>query len=413
LGGEGVPSRRSIFLSYRRQETRHLAGRLADQLFRQFGEGYVFMDVDSIEPGRDFGEAIERAVNECAVLLALIGPTWASVVDAHGRRRLDDPDDLVVLELRAALARAIPVIPVLVDGARAPTRDDLPPTLGALARRHAVRVDHDTFRADCAALLQHVARIVADARTEVSDLTGPSVDTGGVGARTGADSSLRDEAREETPREQARREHAWPEQQASAASSSQFFQTGQGLEQSAAGWRRHLTLRRMFVTVVAASIIAGAVFVTVLTGTGTGNQQGPGLAVPATTDAIPATTEEPALPTFTPPAGGEAPRPNIAAAPATTRAAPATTGKPDPPPTSTPSASDEATMPNIVGLTEAQAKDDLTQVGFRRISIRRESVSDDAGDGRVLEQSIEPGRQVSTDEQITLTVGEAPGGLVS
>jgi len=50
-----------------------------------------------------------------------------------------------------------------VDGATAPTRDDLPATLGALARRQALRIDHDTFRTDCAALLHHVTRIVAEA----------------------------------------------------------------------------------------------------------------------------------------------------------------------------------------------------------------------------------------------------------
>ena len=83
-----MSNRRSIFLSYRRQETSHLAGRLADRLFSEFGEAHVFVDVDSIAPGRDFGEAIESALNECAVLLALIGPAWTSAVDTHGRRRL-------------------------------------------------------------------------------------------------------------------------------------------------------------------------------------------------------------------------------------------------------------------------------------------------------------------------------------
>jgi hypothetical protein len=163
------------------------------------------MDVDSIAPGSDFGEAIERAVNECAVLLALIGPTWVSAVDAHGRRRLDDPDDLVVLELQAALDRATPVIPVLVDGAKAPAREDLPRTLGALARRQALRIDNDTFRADCAVLLRHVARIVAEAKTEFSDLAGRSDDDAGITAKTGADSSLAEDAREAV-RQQARRE---------------------------------------------------------------------------------------------------------------------------------------------------------------------------------------------------------------
>jgi eukaryotic-like serine/threonine-protein kinase len=73
----------------------------------------------------------------------------------------------------------------------------------------------------------------------------------------------------------------------------------------------------------------------------------------------------------------------------------------------------EVTMPNVVNLREDQAKDRLAELGFQRIQVRRESVSNDSDDGRVLEQSIEPNQQVSTDQQITLTVGDAPGGLVN
>jgi hypothetical protein len=73
-------------------------------------------------------------IPETATLVKLLSYRDTSVVGAHGRRRLDDPDDLVVLELRAALARAIADIPVLVDGAKAPTRDDLPPTLAPVIR---------------------------------------------------------------------------------------------------------------------------------------------------------------------------------------------------------------------------------------------------------------------------------------
>jgi beta-lactam-binding protein with PASTA domain len=72
----------------------------------------------------------------------------------------------------------------------------------------------------------------------------------------------------------------------------------------------------------------------------------------------------------------------------------------------------EATMPNVVGKRLEQAQDQLAELGFRQIQTRRDSVSNDAEDGRVLEQSITPGRRVSTDQQITLTVGDA-GGLVN
>jgi hypothetical protein len=58
------------------------------------------MDVDTIEPGADFTTAIAREVSSCDVLIALIGPAWSTIADTQGRRRLDDPDDFVVLEIR-------------------------------------------------------------------------------------------------------------------------------------------------------------------------------------------------------------------------------------------------------------------------------------------------------------------------
>jgi hypothetical protein len=151
-----VPKERRVFLSYRREETRHAAGRIADRI----GPDRVFMDVDTIEPGADFAEAINEAVASCALLLALIGPRWLDATDRRGRRRLDDPHGLVVLEIVAALRRDVRVVPVLLDGAEMPDRDDLPEQLRPLVRRQAVRVDHETFASDVTRLLDMITRIV-------------------------------------------------------------------------------------------------------------------------------------------------------------------------------------------------------------------------------------------------------------
>jgi TIR domain/Domain of unknown function (DUF4062) len=144
-----------IFLSYRREETRHLAGRLADKL----GPVQVFMDVDSIEPGADFADAIARQVESCDVLIALIGDKWLTITNPEGRRKLDDADDLVVLEIGTALERRIRVIPVLVDGAAMPEPHDLPERLRSLARRNAIKIDHETFRSDVVILLKALGLI--------------------------------------------------------------------------------------------------------------------------------------------------------------------------------------------------------------------------------------------------------------
>ena len=151
---------RAVFLSYRREETRHLAGRLADRLTERLGSTRVFMDVDAIEPGVDFAAAIAREVASCDVLIALIGPTWSTITDRQERRRLDDPDDFVVLEIQAALERDIHVIPVLADGAVMPDQYDLPEGLRGLTRRHTIRLDHETFRSDIGPLLEAVERML-------------------------------------------------------------------------------------------------------------------------------------------------------------------------------------------------------------------------------------------------------------
>jgi hypothetical protein len=87
-------------------------------------------------------------VAACQVLLAIIGPTWLTVSDEQCRRRLDKPDDLVRLEVEAALTRGVRVIPILTEDAVMPQRHDLPRSLTGLARRNPLTSRHETFRSD-------------------------------------------------------------------------------------------------------------------------------------------------------------------------------------------------------------------------------------------------------------------------
>ncbi len=145
---------RAIFISYRRDDTEGQAGRLFQQLRESFGADVVFMDVATIEPGVDFREAIEKNTAACGVLLALIGRDWVSLTDAEGHRRLDNPDDFVRLETASALCRGIPVIPVLVQGARMPRADELPADLKDLAYRNSVELTHARWDSDVALLVK-------------------------------------------------------------------------------------------------------------------------------------------------------------------------------------------------------------------------------------------------------------------
>jgi hypothetical protein len=142
-----------VFISYRRQDTSGYAGWLHERLAKQFGKAHVFRDVTSIESGLDFVRVIEQAVGTCEVLLALIGSGWLGAADSQGRR-LDDPVDLVRLEIRAALERDIRTIPVLVEGASMPRAEDLPEPLVGLSRRNALRLSHESFDDDVRRLIE-------------------------------------------------------------------------------------------------------------------------------------------------------------------------------------------------------------------------------------------------------------------
>jgi hypothetical protein len=129
-----------VFISYRREDSPGIAGRLFDRLQSHFGRGSVFIDVDSIPFGADFRTHVTDAESKCDALLAIIGERWAAT-GRDGRARLDDSTDPVRIEIEAALARDIPVIPVLVGRTPMPPEEELPPSLRPLAYRHACNLD--------------------------------------------------------------------------------------------------------------------------------------------------------------------------------------------------------------------------------------------------------------------------------
>ena len=115
--------------------------------------------------GDDFVEVITRAVGSCDVLLALIGDQWLAITDARGQRRLDNPDDFVRLEIEAALTRNVRVIPILVEGARLPRADELPPALAGLVRRQALELSPARFDFDISRLLKVLDSTLVEIRS--------------------------------------------------------------------------------------------------------------------------------------------------------------------------------------------------------------------------------------------------------
>lgn len=118
-----------VFVSYKRNDLDDTAA----VLHESFNDWYVdpgdefFVDVDSIEGGTTWSEALDESLGKADVLVALIGPKW-------------EPSPHIKREVRTAFAREIPVVPVLAPRANLPAESELPPALRPLLARQAVRL---------------------------------------------------------------------------------------------------------------------------------------------------------------------------------------------------------------------------------------------------------------------------------
>ncbi|MET3993736.1 hypothetical protein ABID65_005391 [Bradyrhizobium sp. S3.9.2] len=133
-------------------------GRLSDRLVREFGADNVFLDFSSIPLGANFVERLTKEVHTCDALLAVIGPDWLDVRDEEGKRRLDNPQDFVRIEISAALQRNIAVIPILLNGTKIPPADRLPPEMQELTLRNALDLRLGSFHSDVDRLIAGLTR---------------------------------------------------------------------------------------------------------------------------------------------------------------------------------------------------------------------------------------------------------------
>jgi hypothetical protein len=153
-----------VFISYRRDDSGGFAGRIYDRLTIKLGRESVFFDVDNIAPGLNFFDVLSERVAKCDALVAVIGRNWISSANKDNRRRLDDPNDFVRIEIEAALERGVRVIPVLVDGATMPNPDDLPESLKKLARRQGIEISLTRFDSDVERLTRALALLEEEIR---------------------------------------------------------------------------------------------------------------------------------------------------------------------------------------------------------------------------------------------------------
>lgn len=146
---------RSVFISYRGEDSHSYGALLFSELSRRFGEKFVFLDCESIPAGVDFVEEILTRVRSAWALLVIIGPRWLITADSDGRRRIDNPSDWIRRELAEAFAAGVRVIPILTEDVEIPTESALPADIAPLSRCQYRRLRHRDPTSD-------LARIVAD-----------------------------------------------------------------------------------------------------------------------------------------------------------------------------------------------------------------------------------------------------------
>jgi len=147
---------REVFISYRHDDASSEAGRLADTVRSRFGRESVFMDTSDTHFGAEWPVALRAAVENAAVVVALIGPEWLLARDEYGRRRIDDPADWVRREIRLGLEHGKTIMPLLVRHARMMPPDALPPDISALSSRQAFGIRAESWSHDVELVLSEL-----------------------------------------------------------------------------------------------------------------------------------------------------------------------------------------------------------------------------------------------------------------
>lgn len=140
-------TKRKVFISYRRDDAAGFAHAIHDRLVENLPKEQVFMDVVGIDPGADFVDKLKSTVNQCSVMLALIGRRWLGD-NGGGRPRIHEPNDWIRTEVATAIERGVRIIPVMLDGASMPPAESLPEDLRPLTRMNAVDVRGSRLDAD-------------------------------------------------------------------------------------------------------------------------------------------------------------------------------------------------------------------------------------------------------------------------
>ncbi len=148
-----------IFISYRRNDSADVVGRIYDRLASIFNEKNIFMDVNAIPIGGDFHEFIDQSIYNSDVLLVVIGPRWVNSFH-HKEVSKKECVDFVFLEIESAIRQNTHIIPVIVGNATMPIENELPNEIKLLSRKNGVHVRPDPdFRNDIDRLVMGIKHL--------------------------------------------------------------------------------------------------------------------------------------------------------------------------------------------------------------------------------------------------------------
>lgn len=159
---------RSILVSYRHNDSAGHTGRMLDRIKKPFAKWRLQCDVDLINPGDDFVQVIEDAIATSDVMLVVIGRDWLISGEGSPQSRLDNPTDVVRLEIAYALAHQVRIIPILVKGAAMPPSAALPDELKGFARRQSIELRDTRWEADIDDLIAALKKVLMPGRGQQS-----------------------------------------------------------------------------------------------------------------------------------------------------------------------------------------------------------------------------------------------------
>src|SRR6476469_440042 len=139
----------SVFVNYRRGAHSVSVKALAERLAQHFGDDEVFID-NGMPSGERYPQKIKERLHGCEVLVSVIHNDWVSTFGAPRKR------DWVQYEIATAFRRRITVIPVLLEDAKAPAWDQLPPDIADITLLQYAHLRSGEFRSDVDQLVRRI-----------------------------------------------------------------------------------------------------------------------------------------------------------------------------------------------------------------------------------------------------------------